>query len=46
MPTGAAPFGEEAEHKMMNTVEERPGPEERAYAGEAHHVLRERGEAP
>jgi RNA polymerase sigma-70 factor (ECF subfamily) len=36
---GAAPFGEEAEQKMMNTVEERPGPEERAYAGELGQVL-------
>jgi RNA polymerase sigma-70 factor (ECF subfamily) len=39
MPAGAAPFGEEAEQKMMNTVEERPGPEERAYAGELGQVL-------
>ncbi len=38
-PAGAAPFGEEAEHKMMNTLEERPGPEERAYAGELGQVL-------
>src|SRR5678815_1172400 len=29
-PAGAAPFGEEAEHKMLNTAEEAPGPEERA----------------
>src|SRR4026207_945596 len=33
-PAGAAPFGEEAEHKMLNTAEEAPGPEDRAYAGE------------
>ena len=39
MPSGAAPFGEEAEHKMMNTVEDTPGPEERAYAGELGQVL-------
>ena len=39
MPSGAAPFGEEAEHKMMNTAEETPGPEERAYAGELGQVL-------
>jgi RNA polymerase sigma-70 factor (ECF subfamily) len=39
MPSGAAPFGEEAEHKMMNAMEETPGPEERAYAGELGHVL-------
>jgi RNA polymerase sigma-70 factor, ECF subfamily len=35
----AAPFGEEAEHKMLNTPEETPGPEERAYAGELGEVL-------
>ena len=38
MPSGGA-FGEEAEHKMMNTPEETPGPEERAYAGELGQVL-------
>jgi RNA polymerase sigma-70 factor (ECF subfamily) len=38
-PAGAAPFGEEAEHKMLNTPEETPGPEERAYAGELGAVL-------
>ena len=38
-PAGAAPFGEEAEHKMLNTPEEAPGPEERAYAGELGAVL-------
>jgi RNA polymerase sigma-70 factor (ECF subfamily) len=38
-PAGAAPFGEEAELKMLNTPEERPGPEERAYAGELGSVL-------
>ena len=38
-PAGAAPFGEEAEQKMLNTVEEAPGPEERAYAGELGEVL-------
>jgi RNA polymerase sigma-70 factor (ECF subfamily) len=36
---GAAPFGEEAELKMLNTPEESPGPEERAYAGELGEVL-------
>jgi RNA polymerase sigma-70 factor (ECF subfamily) len=36
---GAAPFGEEAEQKMLNTPEETPGPEERAYAGELGAVL-------
>lgn len=35
----AAPFGEEAEHRMLNTPEETPGPEERAYAGELGEVL-------
>ena len=38
-PAGAAPFGEEAEQKMLNTPEEAPGPEERAYAGELGEVL-------
>lgn len=38
-PAGAAPFGEEAEHKMLNTPEETPGPEERAYGGELGEVL-------
>jgi RNA polymerase sigma-70 factor (ECF subfamily) len=38
-PAGAAPFGEEAEQKMLNTPEERPGPEERAYGGELGEVL-------
>ena len=35
----AAPFGEEAEQKMLNTPEDRPGPEDRAYAGELGQVL-------
>jgi RNA polymerase sigma-70 factor (ECF subfamily) len=38
-PAGAAPFGEEAELTMLNTPETRPGPEERAYAGELGEVL-------
>lgn len=38
-PAGAAPFGEEAEYKMLNTPEENPGPEDRAYAGELGQVL-------
>jgi RNA polymerase sigma-70 factor, ECF subfamily len=38
-PAGAAPFGEEAELKMLNTPEEAPDPEERAYAGELGQVL-------
>jgi RNA polymerase sigma-70 factor, ECF subfamily len=38
-PAGKAPFGEEAEQRMLNTPEETPGPEERAYAGELGHVL-------
>jgi len=38
-PSAAAPFGEEAEQRLMNTVEETPGPEERAYAGELGQVL-------
>lgn len=36
---GAAPFGEEAELKMLNTPEESPDPEDRAYAGELGEVL-------
>ena len=35
----AAPFGEEAEQKMLNTPEDTPDPEERAYAGELGQVL-------
>ena len=38
-PVGAAPFGEEAEQKMLNTPEGRPGPEDDAYAGELGQVL-------
>jgi RNA polymerase sigma-70 factor, ECF subfamily len=38
-PAAAAPFGEEAERKMLNTPEEAPGPEDRAYAGELGQVL-------
>ena len=38
-PGVAAPFGEEAEQRMLNTPEERPDPEERAYAGELGQVL-------
>jgi RNA polymerase sigma-70 factor, ECF subfamily len=39
MPAAAAPFGEEAELRLLNTPEERPGPEDRAYAGELGQVL-------
>ena len=38
-PAGAAPFGEEAEQRMLNTPEETPGPEACAYAGELGLVL-------
>jgi RNA polymerase sigma-70 factor (ECF subfamily) len=38
-PAVTAPFGEEAEQRMLNTPEERPDPEERAYAGELGQVL-------
>jgi RNA polymerase sigma-70 factor (ECF subfamily) len=38
-PAVAAPFGEEAEQRMLNTPEDMPGPEERAYAGELGQVL-------
>jgi RNA polymerase sigma-70 factor (ECF subfamily) len=36
---GITPFGEEAEQRMLNTPEERPGPEDRAYGGELGAVL-------
>lgn len=39
VPAGSAPFGEEAEQRLMNAVEETPGPEDRAYAGELGDVL-------
>src|SRR5918996_679770 len=39
VPGGAAPFGEEAQQKMLNTPEERPGPEDCAYGGELGQVL-------
>jgi len=35
----AAPFGEDAEYRMLNTPEERPGPEDCAYAEELGQVL-------
>jgi RNA polymerase sigma-70 factor (ECF subfamily) len=38
-PAGAAPFGEQAEQMMLNTPEDTPGPEDRAYAGELGQVL-------
>jgi RNA polymerase sigma-70 factor (ECF subfamily) len=38
-PSSTAPFGEEAEFKMLNTPEDTPGPEDRAYAGELGQVL-------
>ena len=38
-PAASAPFGEEAERRLLNTPEERPGPEDRAYAGELGQVL-------
>jgi len=38
-PAVTAPFGEEAEQRMLNTPEDTPGPEERAYAGELGQVL-------
>jgi RNA polymerase sigma-70 factor (ECF subfamily) len=37
--SAVAPFGEEAEQRMLNTPEEQPGPEDRAYAGEIGEVL-------
>jgi RNA polymerase sigma-70 factor (ECF subfamily) len=38
-PAGWAPFTEDAEIRMLNTPEERPGPEDRAYGGELGDVL-------
>jgi RNA polymerase sigma-70 factor (ECF subfamily) len=38
-PAGSAPFGEEAELRLLNTPEETPDPETRAYAGELGQVL-------
>jgi RNA polymerase sigma-70 factor (ECF subfamily) len=38
-PAGAAPFGEEAEQRMVNTPEDSPDPEASAYAGELGQVL-------
>ena len=38
-PAGAAPFGEEAEKRLLNTPEQRPDPEACAYAGELGQVL-------
>jgi RNA polymerase sigma-70 factor (ECF subfamily) len=39
MPAGSAPFTEDAELKMANTREERPGPEEQTYGGQLGDVL-------
>ena len=38
-PITSAPLGEEAERRLLNTPEECPGPEDRAYAGELGEVL-------
>ena len=38
-PASSAPFGEEAERRMLNTPEECPGPEACAYGGELGAVL-------
>ena len=38
-PAASAPFGEEAEQRMLNTPEESPGPEDTTYAGELGGVL-------
>jgi RNA polymerase sigma-70 factor (ECF subfamily) len=38
-PAASAAFGEEAEQALLNTPEETPGPEQRAYAGELGEVL-------
>jgi RNA polymerase sigma-70 factor (ECF subfamily) len=38
-PARSAPFGEEAERRLLNTPEERPDPESCAYGGELGAVL-------
>ena len=38
-PSATAPFGEEAEQRLLNTPEEQPGPDDRAYAEELGQVL-------
>jgi len=38
-PALSAPFGEDAERRLLNTPEARPGPEDHAYAGELGQVL-------
>jgi RNA polymerase sigma-70 factor (ECF subfamily) len=38
-PAGWAPFTEDAELKIMNTPEDRPGPEDQAYGGQIGAVL-------
>jgi RNA polymerase sigma-70 factor (ECF subfamily) len=38
-PAGSGAFGDEADHELLNTPEEAPGPEARAYAGELGEVL-------
>jgi RNA polymerase sigma-70 factor (ECF subfamily) len=38
-PAAAAPFGEEAEQRLLNTPAEQPGPDAHAYAGELGAVL-------
>jgi RNA polymerase sigma-70 factor (ECF subfamily) len=38
-PAAVAAFGDEAEQRMLNTPEETPDPEDRAYAGELGEVL-------
>jgi RNA polymerase sigma-70 factor (ECF subfamily) len=39
VPANSAPFGDEAEQRLLNTPEEAPGPEACAYAGELGLVL-------
>ena len=38
-PAGSTACGEEAEHWLLNTEEDAPGPEDRAYAGELGEML-------
>lgn len=38
-PAGSTPLGDEAEQTLLNTQEQAPDPEDRAYAGELGEVL-------
>jgi RNA polymerase sigma-70 factor, ECF subfamily len=40
-PAGWAPFTEDAEHRMANTPEDGPGPEDRAYGAQLGDILQD-----